>query len=131
MTAINEAYARIDFSYLRSLEEKISSLEKKVQDLDKQIDSIDGEDNNSSNKRFVSKKIPLTSKSSSGKITFSPAFASVPVVFFSTTDESGVSRSVTITEITKNYVKFSTKVISGTSKTGKFQLHMIAMGRSK
>jgi hypothetical protein len=131
VTAINEAYARIDFSYLRSLEEKISSLEKKVQDLDKQIDSIDGEDNNSSNKRFVSKKIPLTSKSSSGKITFSPAFASVPVVFFSTTDESGVSRSVTITEITKNYVKFSTKVISGTSKTGKFQLHMIAMGRSK
>jgi len=74
MSAINEAYARIDFSYLRSLEEKISSLEKKVEDLDKQIDSIDGEDNSSVNKRFVTKKIPLTSKNSSGKITFSPAF---------------------------------------------------------
>ncbi len=131
MTAINEAYARIDFAYLRSLEEKITSLEKKVADLDKQVDSIDGEDNSATNKRFVTKKIPLNSKNNSGKVTFSPAFASIPVVVFSTQDDSGVSRSVTITELTKDYVKFSVKVISGTSKSGKYDLHMLALGTSK
>lgn len=131
MSAINEAYARIDFAYLRSLEEKITSLDKKINDLDKQVDNIDGEDNSSSNKRFVTRRISLNSKTNSGKVTFSPAFAAIPVVTFSTQDESGVSRSVTITELTAEYVKFSVKVISGTSKSGKYQLHMLALGKSK
>jgi hypothetical protein len=131
VSAINEAYARIDFAYLRSLEEKIAALDSKVADLDKQVDNLDGEDNSFSNKRFVTKRISLNAKTNSGKVTFSPAFASVPVVVFSAQDDSGVSRSITITEITKDYVKFSVKVVSGTSKTGKYSIHMMALGRSK
>lgn len=131
MSAINEAYARIDFAYLRSLEEKISSLDKKISDLDKQVDNLDGEDNSSTNKRFVTRRIALNAKTNSGKITFSPAFAAIPVVTFSTQDDAGVSRSVTITELTSEYVKFSVRVVSGTSKSGKYQLHMLAIGRSK
>lgn len=131
MSAINEAYARIDFSYLRSLEEKISSMEKKINDLDKQIDNIDGGDNAATNKRFVTRRIALNSKNNSGKVTFSPKFASIPVVTFSTQDDSGASRVVTITELTSEYVKFSVKLVSGTSKSGKYQLHMLALGKSK
>lgn len=131
MSAINEAYARIDFAYLRSLEEKIASLDKKINDLDKQVDNIDGEDNAATNKRFVTRRIALNAKTNSGKITFSPAFAAIPIVVFTVQDDSGVSRSITVTELTAEYVKFSVKIISGTSKTGKYQLHMLAVGKSK
>lgn len=125
MSAINEAYARIDYSYLKSLETKIKQLAEKVKDLE---ESMGG-----TNRRFISKRISMNDKNSTQKITFSPAFPERPTVSFATQDNAGILREVVVTELTTDYVKLNIVKTPGqkpSKKTsGGFILHFIAIGK--
>lgn len=133
MSAINEAYARIDYSYLKQLEAKIEALENIVDSLNENAqDDIDGDEVAGFNKRFVARRIKMSDKKPTQKITFSPSFPQRPTVVFGVQDNSGVFRNVVITELNSEFVKFNV-VKNSNQKTndGNFTLHMIAMGKKE
>lgn len=138
MTAINEAYARIDYSYLKNLESRINKLEEEVNKLNSAVDSIGGEDTQGSNKRFVTRRIVLNKNKNSSRVNFSPAFPARPTVVFSLEDDGSAGRVVVITELTTEYVKFNVLTLTGSaikgdqgSLKGNYGVNMLAIGRAE
>jgi hypothetical protein len=127
MSAINEAYARIDYAYLKSLETSIKNLEQKINSL---IEAVGG-----TNRRFISKRVAMNDKNSTQKITFSPAFPERPTVTFAIQDNGAVLREVVITELNTEFVKFNVVRTPGQKPpkktSGGFTLHFIAIGKKE
>lgn len=127
MSAINEAYARIDYAYLKSLETKIANLTERVQDLEKA--------SGGTNRRFIVRRISMNDKNATQKITFSPAFPERPTVTFAIQDTGKILREVVITELTSEYVQFNVVRTPGQKPPkkadGAFILHFIAIGKSE
>lgn len=138
MTAINEAYARIDYAYLKSIESRINKLEEEVNKLNSAVDSIGGEDTKASNKRFVSRRITLNKNKSSEKVNFSPEFPAKPTVVFSVEDDTVTGRVVVVTELTAKYVKFNVLTLTNAgvkgdqgSTKGSYTVNMLAIGKAE
>lgn len=138
MSAINEAYARIDYAYLKNLESRINKLEEEVNKLNSSVDSINGDDTRASNKRFSTRRITMSKSKTSGKVNFSPAYPSIPTVVFTAQDDVAAGRVIVITELTKEYVKFNVLTLTSSavkgdqgSAKGNYTINMIAIGRAE
>ncbi len=131
MSAINEAYARIDYSYLKQLETRLQAVEEEIDEMNEDLDSINDEDVKGSNKRIITKRISQKDNKPSGKVTFSPAFPERPTVTATVADNSGVARTVVITELNREYVKYSVFKHPGQKADASFSIHMIIVGKKK
>lgn len=122
MSAINEAYARIDYSYLKELESRLQAVENEIDEISDDVDT-------GVSKRIVTRKVSLKDNKSSGKITFGKAFPRRPTVTFGIQDGAGIARSVVITEITTEYFKYTVFKHPGQKGAdGGFTLHIVAIG---
>lgn len=131
MSAINEAYARIDVATIQDLVNRIASLEKRI--FDGPIAKIRNEDKNIRGTKIFARAINVPSNSSDSiKIEFgSGTFGGLPVVTataYDPTTGKGDSESPTLimTDLSKTSVKIDIK-----RKTkGRLIIHVIAIGES-
>ena len=76
MSDINEAYARIDYKFLKDLDVKIDSLEERLDDLANKVSVIGGRVGRSNDLVIYSNK-RIFSRSGSGTATLSFSFGSI------------------------------------------------------
>lgn len=136
MSSINEAYARIDYAYLKSLENEIINLKKIVAGINNSDHSIRGVTVRTSDLRVFAGERPFRGGQTNLTINFKQDFAQEPIVFLTVEDSDGRFKSVIIKSVTKERVSFSVENIPNIKYTEKidnpeFSVHFIAIGRAK
>lgn len=131
MSAINEAYARIDVATIQDLVNRIASLEKRV--FDGPVAKIRNEDKNLRGMKIFARAINVPSNSSDSiKIEFgSGTFGAQPIVTataYDPTTGKGETESPTLTM--RDLSKTSVKIDINRKTKGRLIIHVIAIGES-
>jgi hypothetical protein len=128
LSAINEAYARIDVATIQALVNRVASLEKRMPD--GPIAKIRNEDKNIKGIKIFARAVNVDSDSSNSiKIQFgSGTFSANPVITATVYDPlgKGTETSLVMKNLTKNSVAIDI-IRKGTSR---LIIHVIAIGES-
>lgn len=130
MSAINEAYARIDVATIQDLVNRIASLEKRV--FDGPVAKIRNEDKNLRGIKIFARAIPIDSKNDSLKVEFgSGTFSANPVVTATVYDPSkGTGENESPTLVMRDLSKTSIRIDIKRKTNGRLIIHVIAIGES-
>lgn len=136
MSSINEAYARIDYAYLKQLENEIINLKQIVANMNNSDHSIRGVTVRTSDVRIFAGERPFPGNQRNFIINFKKEFAQEPVVFLTLEDSDARYKAIVIKSVTPERVAFSVENIPGIKYTEKvknaeFSVHFIAIGRAK
>lgn len=131
MSAINEAYARIDVATIQDLVNRVASLERRV--FDGPVAKIRNEDKNIRGIKIFARSINVPSNSSDSiKVEFgSGTFGAQPIVTataYDPTSTTGETESPTL--IMKDISKTSIKIDIKRKTKGRLIIHVIAIGES-
>lgn len=136
MSSINEAYARIDYAYLKSLENEIVNLKNIVANINNNDHSIRGVTLRTSDIRILAGERELEGNRRNFVINFKKEFAQEPVVFLTIEDSDARFKGILIRNVSTEKVSFSVEPIPNIKYTekianAKFSVHFIAIGRAK
>lgn len=128
MSAINEAYARIDVATIQALVNRVASLEKRMPD--GPIAKIRNEDKNIKGIKIFARAVNVESDSSNSiKIQFgSGTFSANPVVTATVYDPLGKGTETSL--VMKNLTKNSVAIDIIRKGKGRLIIHVIAIGES-
>jgi hypothetical protein len=129
LSAINEAYARIDFATIQELKNKINDLERRIPT--EPIAKVRNEDLAIKNTKFFASVIPIPSGSSNSiKVNFgSGTFSSGPVVTATLLDPAGSSGDNELPSLIMRDLSRLSVTVDLRRKTKKrLFLHVIAVG---
>ncbi len=129
MSAINEAYARIDFATIQELKNKINDLERRIPT--EPIAKVRNEDLSIKDTKFFATAIPIPSGSSNSiKVNFgSGTFSSWPVVTATLYDPTGSSGDNELPSLMMRDISRLSVTVDLRRKTKKrLVLHVIAVG---
>jgi hypothetical protein len=131
LSAINEAYARIDVAMIQDLVNRIASLEKRMPD--GPVAKIRNEDKNIQGIKIFARAVNVSSNSSDSiKVEFgSGTFSGNPIVTataYDPTSASGETESPTL--VMKDISKTSVTIDIKRKTKGRLIIHVIAIGDS-
>lgn len=136
MSSINEAYARIDYAYLKSLENQIEDIKRTLANI-KGSHSINGETLGYDKVQIFSLRRLIEGNERNIKIKFPTPFASgsFPTASITVADADGRFKNVVITQCTNEFVSFRIIPVSGISYSGEasnsnFSVHILAVGKT-
>lgn len=131
MSAINEAYARIDVATIQDLVNRIASIEKRIPD--GPVAKIRNEDKNIKGIKIFARSINVPSNSSDSiKVDFgSGTFGAQPIVTATAYDPTtGKGDTESPTLIMRDLSKTSIKIDIKRKTKGRLIIHVIAIGES-
>ena len=134
MSSINEAYARIDYAYLKSLENQIEDIKRVLANI-KGTHSINGQTLGYDKVQLFTLRRRVAGNEKNVKIKFPTPFASgsFPTVSITVADADARFKSIVITQCTNEFVSFRISEVPGIlyrgdAKTAGFSVHIIAIG---
>lgn len=136
MSSINEAYARIDYAYLKSLENQIEDIKRLLSNI-QGTHSVNGETLGYDKLQLFTLRRLVGGNERNVKIKFPTPFStgSFPTVSITVADTDARFKSVVITQCTNEFVSFriadvpGIKYNSDASSAG-FSVHIIAIGKT-
>jgi len=128
MSAINEAYARIDYATIQRLQNELNELKRQIPN--GTFAKIRGDSKSVKKTRMFARAVPVSSSDDTVKVEFgSQTFSSNPIVtatIYDPTKNKGDTEGATIVmrNLTKKSVVFEVK----RKGKGRFVIHVIAIG---
>jgi hypothetical protein len=134
MSSINEAYARIDYAYLKQLENEINDLKKQVASINNSEHSLRGTTVRTSDIRIFAGERTYPGNQTNFSINFKKDFAQEPLVFLTIEDSDARYKALALKSVTKSGMTFSVENIPNIKYTEKiknseFSVHFIVIGR--
>lgn len=135
MSSINEAYARIDYAYLKGLENEIINLKKIVSGINNSDHSIRNKTIRTSDIQIFAVERTLRGGQRNAIIKFKKEFAEAPIVTLTLEDADARFKALVIKDVNTERVTFAINPIPGIKYTEKaddteFSIHILAIGRA-
>lgn len=126
MSDINEAYARIDYAFLKNLSSKINKIEDRLDKISNRVTRINGKIKNIDITATYANRQTFEKKDKT-EFSFGSMFNAAPVVTLSVkTNDDSKNPYAVITSLSKDKVQF--RIIGGGNSN---QVHCIAIGETE